>query len=1191
MKNTYFSFSVGQRILHSSCCSKKLRTSRHIFLFVVSLLFLFLSVGSRLSAQNCTVNAGINRTFCANDTIRLFGQIQGLPQSGTQQWTQVTGPSVLIINPGDLSPMVVGVIGGNSYQFRLRSRCTDGSLVFDNVTYTIEETLTATASGGGSAACPGGGSATLSGNPPGPNETGIWEGGGAGVVLSDVNDPNPTVTLTEGSGGTANFVWTITNDITGCTASSEAIEITNCGGESTVSAGPDQVLSDCFLLTTSTTLTGSEIGISECGQSGEWSVVSGPNIPTIATPNSSQTDISNLIEGTYVFRYEVQGPCASGSDLVEITIPEPVGPSTEANASAPAGTSYCVGVDSFILQGNAPIYSGEDVQWTQLSGPNTATIVSPNAQVTRIADFIMGSYTFEYTITNTTTGCTSSSTVSISIGGNPAVDLLDIGPIVLPCGQTFVDLNYSDGGLGTTSWRFIDRPFGTNPTPYSIVGTASPFTVGGLTQGGTYVIEFRREASSSTGCQPRTDQITVIASGESTLANAGTDQLLGCNVFETMLAGNDPSIEGPEFTGTWSQVSGPNTAIIDDVNAFDTDISNLVPGQYVFRWTITNGLLCFPAQDDVIVRAVSEDPDDVKAGSDQTVCFGTPIHLDGSAPEPNEIGAWSVIPAAGVIFSDNTDPNATVTGLNINTVYTFTWTITNPCNSISDNVTITTLGTQGPVQADAGADLCLPTSTSSTNLSGNAPDGGTGNWSFLPMASNPTSIATPTIDDINNPNTSISGLTDEGTYAFQWQIERGTGCDPTVDTVLVTVSEATTTADAGPDQSICGADTNFEGNTVTVGSGIWTQLSGPTIADIIDPTSPTTSVDSLSPNTTYAFIWTISNGGCPPSRDTVVIATSSVADPANAGSDIAVCGSSMTTLSATPVANGFWTVLSGPNSPTFSDITSPTATISNLNFGSYVLQWNSLGGPFCPTLTDQVTIDVVPAANAGPDQTFCDVISSVNLSGNSNSAGTWTFVSGPNIPSINPTSLNSAIASGLTDGVYVFEYTINSTVGGSPCSSSDQTTVSIFDVPSSADAGVDQELCEQGTFNLNAATPSFGTGTWTIAATDPMGLSGSFTNVNDPNTTFTGAEAGVYIFQWEVANADCSGSDLVRIDNFPEPTIANAGTDFDNCGFTAQLNGNTATSGNGEWTVVSTPGGAPTPNILNPILPNTQVSI
>src|SRR6056297_3415967 len=303
MENAYTNYlnrSIRNRII--TFLKSHLRGGIFLFVFYS---FLFI-VGSQVNAQNCTVNAGINRTFCANDMIQLFGQVQGSPQPGTIEWTQVTGPSVLIMNPNTLSPMVIGVIGGNTYRFRLRSRCTDGSLVFNEVVYTILETPTATASGGSPSACPGD-NPTLSGNAPGPNETGLWEGGGSGVVLSDVNDPNPTVTLNAGDGGTTTFFWTVTNNTTGCTATSTGIEITNCGGVEPVSAGPDQVLSDCFLLTTSTTLNGTAAGLSSCGQMGEWSVVSGPNVPTIASPMSDMTAVSNLIEGTYVFRYEVDG--------------------------------------------------------------------------------------------------------------------------------------------------------------------------------------------------------------------------------------------------------------------------------------------------------------------------------------------------------------------------------------------------------------------------------------------------------------------------------------------------------------------------------------------------------------------------------------------------------------------------------------------------------------------------------------------------------------------------------------------------------------------------------------------------------------------------------------------------------------------------------------------------------------------
>ena len=768
-----------------------------------------------------------------------------------------------------------------------------------------------------------------------------------------------------------------------------------------------------------------------------------------------------------------------------------------------------------------------------------------------------------------------------------------MGPITLSCGQTSVPINYTASGLGGTTWRFLDRPIGTTPSLYSSVSSSSPFTVTGLSVGGTYVIEFRRSAGTNTGCTASTDQITVVASGESVLTNAGTDQLLACNVTSTMLAGNDPLTEGPQFLGTWSQVSGPSTASIVDMNNFVTDINDLIPGQYIFRWTITNGALCPSSQDDVIVRVANIDPEAVDAGTDQTVCFGTPIQLDGSTPQLNEIGTWSVSPSTGVVFSDINDPNATVTGLNITTVYTFTWSVQNSCNTVADDVLVSTTGTQGPIQADAGDGQCIGTVGTTTNLAGNNPSGGTGTWTFLPAVSDPTTITVPTITSPMDPNTSITDLTDLGIYAFQWEIARGSGCDATLDTVLVTRDNDITEADAGPDKGVCGTSTMLEGNTPTVGTGAWTQLSGPTIATFVDENQPTTTVENLLVNTTYFFIWTIENGGCEPSRDTVGIATSSQPALADAGDDIGICGASSTTLASNVVADGYWTVISGPNTPSFSDNTSPTATISNLVFGTYTLQWNSGAGGFCPIETDQMELEVVPSANAGSDQDFCELVTSVNLSGNSASTGTWSFVSGPNTPTITATGVggNTAIASGLIEGAYVFEYTINTTLGnGTNCMSSDQMAVTIFDVPSAANAGTDQELCDETTFNLDAAVPAMGTGMWTVASTSPAGLSGSFTDGTDPTTTFTGAEPGVYIFQWEVSTGECSGSDLIRIDNYANPTPSNAGNDFDNCGFTAQLAGNTPIVGVGDWTVISTPVGAPTPNIQNPILPNTLVT-
>src|SRR4030095_8732833 len=36
-----------------------------------------------------------------------------------------------------------------------------------------------------------------------------------------------------------------------------------------------------------------------------WSLVSGPNVPVIASPSSTTTDIDNLVAGTYVMQFQV----------------------------------------------------------------------------------------------------------------------------------------------------------------------------------------------------------------------------------------------------------------------------------------------------------------------------------------------------------------------------------------------------------------------------------------------------------------------------------------------------------------------------------------------------------------------------------------------------------------------------------------------------------------------------------------------------------------------------------------------------------------------------------------------------------------------------------------------------------------------------------------------------------------------
>ncbi|TVR87920.1 MAG: hypothetical protein EA411_06395, partial [Saprospirales bacterium] len=1150
----------------------------------VGLAFVFLF--NDANSQNCTVNAGIFREWCTTENIQLFGNLQGLPQAGSLQWSQIGGPTVIIDDPLSETTSITGAQGGNTYQFRLVARCVDGSRVFDDVTYLVNETPT-TDAGPNVSGCPG--SYFLNASSVETDETGIWtvEGTNNGVSIVDVNDPNTEITLLQGAGGITTLRWTVINDLTGCEAFDE-ITVTNCGGTSVVDAGPDQVLDECFTLTTSTTLAASSAGFGGpgCGQLGTWSVVSGPNLPTFGNINSPTSSLSNLIEGTYVLRWTVTGTCASGTDLVTIEVPEPVG---EVTGAIIVGGSrvFCDGRTQTVLQGNQPQLVNEVVLWECISGPCGSVVFgNPNQPITTVSGLDgTSSYTFRYIISNPVIGCSDSSTARVSYADPPTIDIAS--DVILPCGETVADVSFTATGGNIVEWRLIDGPDISSPTSWSTVGS-SPFSIPGFSPSGTYTLEMRNRSVEGNACTAATDQATIISSGLANLANAGTDQLLACNVFSTELAGNDPLDGGGVGVGTWSQVEGPTDAIIQDPNDEDSPISNLEPGQYTFRWIVTDGLFCPPNQDDVIVRVADTIPFFVDAGPDQTVCYGTPIQLEGNEPGLNEVGVWTVVPEAGVEFTDSTLFNTVVNGLQPNTSYTFTWTIFNGCGSISDEVVIFANNIEGPIQADAGFDFCLPNDTTSITMNANPPGSGTGTW---------TQVSGPmvTIVDENDPETEISGFSNDTSYFFEWRIETDPFCAATRDTVIVTLSDEITPPDAGMDQTVCGDSVSLNANTPLVGDGMWTQAFGPVGPVIDDPSDPNTAVTNLDFGVAYTFRWTVSLDGCAPLSDDMIVVASQPADSAMVSEDtLGVCGLNSVTLNGNAVSNGIWTTVSGPNIPTISPINAPNATASGLLMGTYRFGWNSRGGEFCPVLRDTVVVEVVPIANAGDSQEYCDSINAVNLVGNTASTGSWSYVagSGPNVPTLDSTSANSATASGLVSGdPYLFVYSISAGAGDSICQSTDTTSVQLFGDPSPAVAGDDQELCDQDSFFLSATPPVIGVGEWSVVTTNPAGLSGNFVDPDSPETIFENAEPGVYILQWTVVNDGCGASngDQITIDNWVAPDTADAGPDIlQVCDNQVTLMGNDPVNGVGNWTLIDQPGGADA-EILNPILFNTTV--
>lgn len=1157
-------------------------------------LFLFF-ISSQLYAQNCTINAGVNQTICPGQPFALSGTASStLALLGAPVWSQISGPTVT------LSPTSLVTSGGTTtakatvtnfstntpYTFRLTGKCQDGSTVSQDVTYTVSSLNLANA-GPDKSVCPG--TFALQGSTLVAGETGIWTKISGDSSMPDPTNPNsPGATLAlSTSAGTqsATYRWTVSKD--GCTSFDDVV-ITNLG-TAPISAGSNQNLS-CYNVTTSTILNGSFAATNAAaGQNGTWSFVSGPSLPAIGNVNSYNTGVNNLSQGTYVFRWTVTGPCYSGSADVSIN----VAPASQNVTNAGSNTAiYCDGRTTIVLNGPQPSYADETVQWTMTSGSGNPVIVSPNSNVTTVTGLDPSpgnNYTFKYLITNPNTNCTSSGNYNIQFKAAPAVNISTPSPYFGACSQTSVIVNYTVTGGTTTQYALISAPagstFGTsmgglnNFTTAAASGTA----LNGFDQVGTYLLRYRQSTNNTVGgCPDAYSDIRIVISLDASPSNAGTKQVLACNVVTTTLGGNVPT----NGIGTWTQVSGPNTAAIDNALSATANISGLISGMYTFRWVISGGDGgCVNTQSDVSVVVSANVPVVSAAGMMQNTCYGTPVTLAANVPLPEETGVWTVskggAPAPEVAFSSINAPNAIATGLLASTVYTFTWTVSNACNSNASNVLITTSSTAGTQKAIAGADQCIAAPANSFTLTaGNVLAAGeTGTWTLLPGAPN-----TPTIVAANNVATQVTGATN-GTYLFQWAISNG-ACAPTLDTVRITISAPATTANAGSDQNICGTTVTLAGNQPATGTGTWTQSAGPGGAVITNPSLYNTTVTGLIGGR-YTFTWTISNGPCASNAASVTFNVSSPSTAAVAGPNQTVCNATSTTLNANTITNGTgtWTTVSGPTIPVFANINNPNTQVSNLVYGVYVLQWVSAGGVFCPPSTSNVTLTVTQNAYAGANQTLCNT-NTTTLVGNSNSTGLWTMVTGPNSPTFSPSGANGSIVTGLITGTYVFQYTIPAT-GSCPATSS-QVTVSISAPASIAAAGPDQQFCSPtasfASIQLAANAPGTGTGQWSIMNA-PTGSTASFSTVSSPTATFNNLIPGVYLLQWQITNGNCAGAassnDFVRITISQQPTVAQAGANQTNqCTSNINLLGNTPVVGLGTWTLLSGPN-APTIDLPN----------
>ena len=571
---------------------------------------------SATSTVTVTVNAAANVPPVANagpnQTIVLPTNSVTLNGSGTDAdgtvvsyaWSQVSGPSAsTIVTASQPTTQFTNLIQG-VYVFRLTVTDNDGATGYSNVTVIVNaannQPPVANAGSNQTITLPTN-SVTLTGSgtdPDGTVASYAWtqvSGPSAGAITTP---GGATTTVTGLVQGVYVFQLLVTDNQGANDAATVTVTVNAAANVApTANAGSNQTIT---LPTNSTTLTGSGTGANGAViVSYSWTQVSG-GAATIVSPSSSSTGISGLAQGTYVFQLTVtDNHGLTGTSTVTVTVNAAVNVAPTANAGA--NQTITLPTNSTTLTGSGTGANGAVIvsySWTEISG-GSVTIVSPASSSTGLSGLGLGTYVFQLTVTDNN-GLTGTSQVTVTVNPNPTPPpankppVANAGPdqnLTAPVAQGSLDGTASydpDGTIVAWSWVQISGPGGV-----TIAGsTTSTPTLYGL-QPGTYV--FQLTVTDNDGATASDDvTITVVAgtANSTTLfANAGTDTVIALPADIAVLNGSASySTNSTIVSYSWSQVSGPDGAVINTPLGVSSTVSPLVLGDYTFKLTVMDAI-------------------------------------------------------------------------------------------------------------------------------------------------------------------------------------------------------------------------------------------------------------------------------------------------------------------------------------------------------------------------------------------------------------------------------------------------------------------------------------------------------------------------------------------------------------------------------------------------------------------------
>jgi gliding motility-associated-like protein len=558
-----------------------------------------------------TVSAGGNQSITLPlNSLTLTGS--GSDTDGSiaiYKWTLVSGPTATLTNANTPDLSLSNLIEGN-YTFRLTVTDNDGLTAFAQVSVTVLPAAVnqpPVANAG----------ADLILTLPVDNTTLFGSGSDADgtvitydwVMLSSLtatltNTTSANLSLSGLAQGIHTFQLTVTDE-KGATATDNVTVTVNAIATNQApiaNAGANKTIK---IPTNALILKGTGSDADGTVVSYAWVKVSGPTV-TLGVLNQANLSLSNLVPGIYVFRLEVtDDDGATATDDVKVTVnPETLNQPPTVTAQndiqlflpdvATTSTTTTVSGSASDADGTIVLYT-----WTQVSGPNTATLLNASTTVLTASDLIAGIYNFRLTVKDDKSA-TAFDEVKVTVNAatvnqppsiNGGADVV----IKLPTANTTLTASGSDpeGGVVSYHWEQVSGPSTLSFTD------ANPLVLNSMVEG-TYEFQVTiTDDKTATATDFVLVTVLPAALNLAPVANAGGDISIQLPESSATITGSFTDDDDTNASVLWTQASGPigSTATLNGTLTNDLSVSDLKEGTYVFRITVNDNDPTSPLSD------------------------------------------------------------------------------------------------------------------------------------------------------------------------------------------------------------------------------------------------------------------------------------------------------------------------------------------------------------------------------------------------------------------------------------------------------------------------------------------------------------------------------------------------------------------------------------------------------------------